>query len=83
MDERTVFINALEREDPADRAAYLDAACAGRPGLRKRVEELLCFHQEADDFLDVPALEQLADAGQLPSFFGPAHESGPLGRLDP
>ena len=36
-----VFYAALDRPDPADRAAYLDAACAGDPDLRARVERLL------------------------------------------
>ena len=75
MNERTIFLEALDREGPA-RAAYLDAACAGRPLLRKRVEELLRCHREAGDFLDVPALEQLAAAGWLLSFFGPPRERG-------
>src|SRR5262245_54414693 len=65
MDECWLFINALEREDPADRGAYLDAACAGRPALRKRIDELLRSYHEAGDFLDAPALEQLAAAGRL------------------
>ena len=82
MNERTIFINALEREDPAERAAYLDAACAGRPALRQRVEELLRSHQEADTFLNVPAVEQMAAAEQSLAFLRPSHEPGSLGRLD-
>ena len=44
MTERTVFLKALEIEDQAARAAYLDVACAGRPDLRQRVEDLLWSH---------------------------------------
>src|SRR5262245_31099222 len=62
MNERDIFLGALEREDPAARAAYLDAVCAGRPALRQRVERLLQQHQRDDTFLNVPALEQLAAA---------------------
>ena len=29
MNERSIFIAALEKDDPADRAAFLDQACAG------------------------------------------------------
>jgi serine/threonine protein kinase len=82
MTERTIFLNALEREDPAARAAYLDAACAGRPELRQRVEDLLRSHQEAGTFLDVPAPDQVTGAEQSLAFLGPAREPDSLGRLD-
>jgi hypothetical protein len=84
MSERSIFLGALDREDPAVRAAYLDTACAGKPALRQRVEELLRSHREAGTFLDVPAPEQLAaaDAEQSLTFLGPPHEPGCLGRLD-
>ncbi len=82
MTEREIFLDALEQDDPAARAAYLDAACAGRPALRRRVEDLLRSHQEADTFLDVPAMEQVAAADQSLAFLGPPREPGALGRLD-
>jgi hypothetical protein len=41
MNERTILIAALERDDPAERAAYLDDACAGDPALRRRLETML------------------------------------------
>src|SRR5262245_22202785 len=82
MTEREIFLDALEKDDPAARAAYLDAACAGRPALRQRIEELLRSHQEADTFLNVPAVEQLAAAESSLAFLGPPRESGALGRLD-
>jgi serine/threonine-protein kinase len=59
MSERDIFLNALDRKDPAARAAYLDEACAGRPELRRRVERLLKAHQLKGAFLEVPAPEQL------------------------
>jgi WD40 repeat protein/tRNA A-37 threonylcarbamoyl transferase component Bud32 len=82
MNERTIFLGALEREDPAARAAYLDRACAGQPALRQRVEELLRSHQEADAFLTESAMEQLQAAEQSLAFLGPPREPGSLGRLD-
>src|SRR5207249_183071 len=46
-DVKDVFLAAAER--PAtDRAAYLDAACAGDADLRRRVEALLKAHDEPD-----------------------------------
>jgi hypothetical protein len=64
MNERTIFLNALEREEPTARVAYLDRACAGQPALRQRVEELLRAHQEAGAFLSESATEQLQAAEQ-------------------
>ena len=37
----TLFTEALERIDLAERAAYLDRACRGDADLRRRVEKLL------------------------------------------
>jgi hypothetical protein len=82
MSERSIFLNALDREDPAERAAYLDEACAGKPELRRRIERLLRIHQAGDSFLEVPAPEQLALGEQALSFLAPPREPGALGRLD-
>ena len=51
----TLFAEALERTDPADRAAYLDGACAGDAALRRRVEALLAAHDGAGRFLEPDA----------------------------
>jgi WD40 repeat protein/serine/threonine protein kinase len=82
MTERMIFLNALEKEDAAARAVYLDEACAGRPALRRRVEELLRSHEAIDTFLDVPAMEQMEAANQSLAFLGPPDEQNSLGRLD-
>jgi tetratricopeptide (TPR) repeat protein len=47
---RELFLAALERP-PAERAAYLEAACAGDAALRQRVEALLAAHDEPGAFL--------------------------------
>jgi serine/threonine protein kinase len=54
MNEQTLFIEALEKHDPAERAAFLDQVCAGDPALRQRLERLLQRHQQADSFLETP-----------------------------
>jgi serine/threonine protein kinase len=82
MDERTIFLKALDQEDPAGRRAYLDAACAGNPTLRKRVEALLRSHEHLETFLDVPALEQIKRDDQALATLRPSNEPGALGRLD-
>ena len=46
-----IFCDALERESPAERAAYLDRVCGNDPDLRRRVERLLEAHAEANSFL--------------------------------
>jgi WD40 repeat protein/serine/threonine protein kinase len=81
MREREIFLAALELDDPAARQAYLSSACAGRPGLRERVEALLRSHAEADDFLGTPAMEQLAAAEAALPFLGPSPDAEGLGRL--
>ena len=53
MNERDVFINALQK-NPSERPAYLDEACAGNPPLRRRIDALLKAHDETDSFLDSP-----------------------------
>src|SRR4051794_21520015 len=53
MTEEELFAAALERP-AAERAAFLDAACAGDATLRGRVEGLLRSHEGAGSFLDPP-----------------------------
>jgi len=52
---------ALERPQ-SQRAAFLDEACAGDQTLRKEVDELIGFHELADDFMETPPLEEAARA---------------------
>jgi serine/threonine protein kinase len=56
MSERLIFEAALDRSDPAERAAYLDEACGDDADLRRRVEELLRAHAQSGSFLDRPAV---------------------------
>ena len=67
MTERTIFLDALEIADPAQRSAYLDRACGGDATLRHQVEALLAAHQREGPFLDVPAVEQVAAALRQPA----------------
>jgi WD40 repeat protein/serine/threonine protein kinase len=65
MTEETIFETALAKPTPAERAAFLDEACAGDAALRQRMEGLLRAHNRAGVFLDHPAVEQIA-AGATP-----------------
>src|SRR5262245_5271216 len=56
-DERTVFERSLDFAPGAEREAYLDDACAGKPELRREVDALLKAHEMAGSFLDRPAYD--------------------------
>ena len=49
-----IFNRALELQNPQERAAYLDEACAGDDKLRAEVDTLLKWDHEAGGFMDVP-----------------------------
>src|SRR5262245_35685403 len=78
MTERELFMEALDRASPVDRAAYLDAACGGDSALRERVEALLRSHEEAGKFLAGSAPERLAGAP-----FGPTGDDTRTGPSAP
>jgi serine/threonine protein kinase/tetratricopeptide (TPR) repeat protein len=52
VNESRIFTNALKLGTAAERAAFLDRACAGDPGLRVAVEELLRARDSDPDFLE-------------------------------
>src|ERR1700674_3495033 len=54
MSEETLFHEALAKP-PAERAVFLDQACAGQPELRAAVEALLAAHEASGGLLDQPA----------------------------
>ena len=60
MDERELFLKAVEFDDTNARAGFLDEACAGDPELRRRVDNLLLSYKNACSFL--------AMAGEQESF---------------
>src|SRR2546423_14274567 len=66
MSERDIFVAALQKEDPAERQAYLDEACARQPELRQQVENLLRLHEGAGSFLEKPAAKSAA-TGAIPA----------------
>jgi hypothetical protein len=77
--EATIFATAIEK-NPTERLAYLDAACAGDADLRRRVEELLATHEQAGDYLERPAVEQMTAIAGL-DFLEPSTQPGSLGRF--
>ena len=60
MNERDIFIAALQKDDESERAAYLGQACGDDVALCRRVQVLLRTHEQAGSFLDSPAPEVVA-----------------------
>jgi hypothetical protein len=54
---QAVFIAAVEAKDPADRAAIVNAQCAGDDELRARVDALLQAHDQSGELPDVRTLD--------------------------
>ena len=52
LPDEALFEAALNCRTPAERAAYLDRACAGQPELRRQLEVLLAAHDRSGAFLE-------------------------------
>jgi len=55
LPDEKVFEGALDCRSPAERAAYLDRVCAGKPELRRTLEKLLAAHEKAGAFMEAPS----------------------------
>ncbi len=62
MNERTIFLEALEKDNPEQRSAFLDEVCGEDSELRQRVETLLEAHNDAGSFLEKTPEELDADS---------------------
>jgi tetratricopeptide (TPR) repeat protein len=60
--EKEIFFEALDKQTPEERAAFLDGACGKDSALRARVEALLTNHYQEDAFMKKPAVE-----GEIPT----------------
>jgi len=60
---RKVFDDAL-RQKPEERARFVSAACGGDETLFREVESLLSAHDNADSFMETPAVANVADVIQ-------------------
>ncbi|MCI0462000.1 MAG: serine/threonine protein kinase, partial [Gemmataceae bacterium] len=54
MTVEAIFLAALEKDAPTERAAYLDSACGEDATLRAQVEALLRAHAQAGSLLEQP-----------------------------
>jgi eukaryotic-like serine/threonine-protein kinase len=88
---KAIFMAALEKTPPAERATYLEEACAGDAALRQRVESLFEAHDKADRLLDQLAIQHFEEEAEaagvkcsdipMMNFLGPPQKPGALGRL--
>ena len=65
IDIEALFNSALARDTPAERAAYLQAAC-GDEATRARVRQLLVAHDEQGSFLNGAAFVDQATLDRVP-----------------
>ena len=52
MSEQEIYMELMNRPDPADRCRFLDQACAGNEPLRNRVEKLIRQSDQLGSFLE-------------------------------
>jgi tetratricopeptide (TPR) repeat protein len=57
MNERDIFIAALQKATTAERQAFVEEACRGEETLRQGVEALLAAHDRAAGFLESPPVD--------------------------
>jgi serine/threonine protein kinase len=76
MTERDIFIGAIQKDDPGERRAYLEDACAADAALRRRVEGLLEVYGRAGSFLEQP-VEPPAGTGEYTPAGADAPTPGP------
>jgi serine/threonine protein kinase/tetratricopeptide (TPR) repeat protein len=82
MNERELFIAALEKGDRAERAAYLDNACASDTALRRRIEVLLREEHGLGSFLESSPLGEPATLSLVGPMEGPGAVIGPYKLLE-
>jgi serine/threonine protein kinase/tetratricopeptide (TPR) repeat protein len=66
MNEREIFLAALEINDLTERAAWVAQQCAADVEMHRRVECLLQAHVAAADFLEKPAVGGIVTAPDRP-----------------
>src|SRR5437763_14177106 len=57
---KEIFLAAVEKASPEERAACLHEACGDDEALRRQVEALVRKHEEAGSFLESPVLDPAA-----------------------
>ncbi|HMF13508.1 MAG TPA: serine/threonine-protein kinase [Gemmataceae bacterium] len=78
----SIFLAAAEKATAAERAAYLDVACAWDPELRARVERLLAAQSKVSGFLEAPAPALIGTVEESPVTERPGTVVGPYKLLE-
>ena len=78
----SIFLAAAEKATAAERAAYLDVACASDPELRARVERLLAAQSKVSRFLEAAAPALLGTVDEPPVSELPGTVVGPYKLLE-
>jgi eukaryotic-like serine/threonine-protein kinase len=81
-DAEPIFLAALDKATPHERAAYVEGACAGRRELLQRVRELLGCHEASQGPLDAPPPGLGAPVDESPMSEGPGSQIGPYKLLE-
>jgi WD40 repeat protein/serine/threonine protein kinase len=76
-DEKSIFVEALEKATPHERATFLDRACGGDESLRRRVDALLLAHERQPGLLDgpPPGVAQVAEPTDADATAAPLSDS--------
>src|SRR5262245_40035702 len=74
---RTLFEQALERQSPTERRAFLDEHCSHDPALRNEVEALLGAYSSAGEFLESPAADLQSIWSDVPDTFASSDTQSP------
>ncbi|HZM02426.1 MAG TPA: tetratricopeptide repeat protein [Candidatus Saccharimonadales bacterium] len=64
--EKEIFFEALEKNTPEERAAFLDGACGRDAELRVRMESLLANHFKQEPFMTKPAAKMEGSTIRMP-----------------
>ena len=78
----SIFLAAAEKATAAERAAYLDVACASDLELRERVERLLAAQSKVGRFLEAPAPALIGTVEESPATERPGTAIGPYKLLE-
>src|SRR5262245_39037017 len=77
MSERSIFLAAIDIPDAAQRAAYLDQACANDVKLRQHIEELIAAEAKLGSFLGKPHITVDVTSDVAPIAERPGSQLGP------
>ena len=83
MKAEEIFLAAVEKSSPIERAAYLDQVCGDDAGLRRWVEGLLRSHEQGGSFLEGPLFEPQPTIDDVSQTEGPGSRVGPYELLEP